>query len=679
MREARRQVEAAPAVDVAGMDPAIKPGDDFYGYANGGWMKATVIPPDRPVIASFTIVEEEVTRRTAELIQAAGKAKAAEGSPAGMVGAYYDAWMNEEAIEKRGLDPLKAELESIAGIKDGASLARVLGEGLRADVDSLNNTNFHTSRPFGLWVSPDFAHPEKNVGYLLQGGLGMPDRDNYLNSDAKAVELQAKYRAHIVALLTLAGVADAEARGGRIYDLEKNIAGVHGSRADSVDVLKANNPWPLAEFGKRAPGLDWGSYFAAAGLSAQPMLMVWHPSATTGIAALAGKVPIEVWKDYLTFHAVNRASPLLPKAFADEAFRFYGTALSGAEKPRDRWKRAVGAASEALGDAVGQLYVEKYFPASAKAKCEEMVGNIKAAFGRRIDALTWMSPATREKAKAKVATLYVGVGYPEKWRDYTGLEIRRDDALGNAQRSELFDYRWSLSKLGQPVDKHEWWMTPQTVNAVNLPLQNAMNFPAAILNPPFFYPDGDPVRNYGAVGTVIGHEISHSFDDQGAQFDADGRLANWWTPEDLAHFQAVAAKLVAQYDAYEPLPGLHVNGKLTLSENIADVAGVAAAYDGYRSAYPTTPDLDGFTGDQRFFIGFGAGLAKQGSPGVAAPPADDRRPYPGGIPRGRGQELRRLVCGVRRPARAEALSLAGGPDPGVVIRRGPGGVSYVCQ
>jgi len=234
-----------------------------------------------------------------------------------------------------------------------------------------------------------------------------------------------------------------------------------------------------------------------------------------------------------------------------------------------------------------------------------MVENIKAAFGRRIDALTWMSPATRAKAKAKVGTLYVGVGYPDHWRCYAGLEIRRDDALGNAQRSELFDYRWSLGKLNQPVDKHEWWMTPQTVNALNLPLQNAMNFPAAILNPPFFFPDGDPVRSYGAIGTVIGHEISHSFDDQGAQFDADGRLANWWTPEDLAHFKEVAARLVAQYDAYEPLPGLHVNGKLTLSENIADVAGVAASYDGYRSAYPKAPELDGFSGDQRFFIGFG--------------------------------------------------------------------------
>jgi len=600
-----RPAPKAPAVDVAGMDRAIRPGDDFYGYANGGWMKATVIPPDRAVYGSFTLIEEEVTRRTADLIQAAGKAKAPEGSAAALVGAYYDAWMNEEAIEKRGLEPLKSDLDAIAGITDAASLARVLGAGLRADVDSLNNTNFHTSRPFGLWVSPDFAHPEKNVGYLLQGGLGMPDRDNYLDTDAKSVELQQKYRAHIVALLKLAGIADAETRGGRIYDLERKIAAVHGSRADSLDVLKANNPWPLPEFAKRAPGLDWEAYFAAAGLSKQPMLMVWHPSATTGIAALAAKEPLGVWKDYLTFHAINRASPLLPKSFAEEAFRFYGTALYGQEKPRDRWKRAVGAASGDLGDAVGQLYVEKYFPPSSKAQAEAMVENIKAAFGRRIDALTWMSPATREKAKAKVATLYVGVGYPDHWRSYAGLEIRRDDALGNAQRSELFDYHWSLAKLGQPGDKHEWWMTPQTVNALNLPLQNAMNFPAAILNPPFFFPGGDPVRSYGAVGTVIGHEISHSFDDQGAQFDADGRLANWWTPEDLAHFKEVAARLVAQYDAYEPLPGLHVNGKLTLSENIADVAGVAASYDGYRSAYPKAPELDGFSGDQRFFIGFG--------------------------------------------------------------------------
>ncbi len=603
--KSEKQAAAPPAVDVAGMDRSILPGDDFYGYTNGGWMKATQIPPDRAVYGSFTIIEEEVSKRTVDIIQAAGKAKAPEGSPAAMVGAYYDAWMDEEAIEKKGLEPLKGELDEIAGIKDRAELARVMGAGLRADVDALNNTDFNTSRPFGLWAAPDFAHPETNAGYLLQGGLGMPDRDNYRNTDPKALELQGKYRDHVAATLKLAGIADAPAKADRIYALEKKIADTHVSRTDSVDVGKANNPWPVAEFRKRAPGFDWGAYFTAAGLSEQPMLMVWHPSATSGFAALAAKEPLEVWKDYLTFHAINRASPLLPKAFADEWFGFYGTALSGARKPRDRWKRAVGAASGALGDAVGQLYVERWFPASAKDEAETMVKNIVAAFGRRIDRLEWMSPATREKAKAKVASLYVGIGYTDHWQDYTGLEIRRDDPLGNEQRSEVFKYQWTRAKLGKPVDKREWCMTPQTVNAVNLPLQNAMNFPAAILNPPFYYPGGDPVRNYGAIGTVIGHEISHSFDDQGAQFDADGRLANWWTPEDLAHFRAVAEKLVEQYDAYEPLPGLHVNGKLTLSENIADVAGVAAAYDGYRGAYASPPVLDGFSADQRFFIGFG--------------------------------------------------------------------------
>jgi len=595
------------AVDVAGMDPAVRPGDDFYDYANGGWMKTTEIPPDRAVYASFTFVEELVEKRTVELIQNAGKAGASPGSPAAMVGAYYDAYMDEKAIEKRGLTPLKADLEAIAGIKDRAGLARVLGSGLRADVDALNSTDFYTDRPFGLWAAPGFGDPSRYVPYLLQGGLGMPDRDNYLQTDQKSAELQGKYKAHIVAVLELGGLKDAAARGARIYDLERRIAETHVSRTDSVDVHKANNPWPLREFAAKAPGLDWAAYFEAAGLSGQPMIMVWHPSAVIGVSALAGREPIELWKDYLTYTAINRASGLLPAAFAEERFRFYGTALSGAPKQRDRWKRGVNATSASLGDAVGRIYVEKYFSAEDKAQAEEMVKNIVTAFGRRIERLDWMSPATREKARAKLGTLYVGMGYPDHWIDYTGLEIRKDDALGNAQRAELFTFRRSLAKLGKPVDKTEWCMTPQTVNAVNLPLQNAMNFPAAILNPPFYYPGGDPVRNYGAIGSVIGHEISHSFDDQGAQFDASGRLANWWTPEDLAHFNAVGERLVAQYNAYEPLPGVHINGKLTLSENIADVAGVAAAYDGYRLAYADKklPDLDGFTADQRFFIGYG--------------------------------------------------------------------------
>ena len=586
------------------MDQSIKPGDDFYGFGNGGWEKATPIPPDRAIYGAFSIVDDEVSKRNKELIQGAGKSGAAGGSEAGMVGAYYDAYMDEASIEKRGLEPIQEQLDAIKGIADRAALARVLGSELRADVDALNNTKFHTDRLYGVWVAPGFDDPERFMPYLMQGGLGMPDRDNYLNTDPKAVELQGQYREHIAAILKLAQIADADGKAARIYDLEKRIADTHVSRTDSLDVHKANNPWPVAEFPKRAPGLDWKAYFETAGLTGPSTIIVWHPSAITGIAALVGKQPLDLWKDYLTFRVLDRSAYLLPKAFADENFRFYGTVLTGAPKQRERWERAVRATSAALPDPVGKLYVEKYFPPEAKASAQEMVKNIVAAFGRRIDKLEWMSAATREKAKAKVQTLYVGIGYPEKWRDFSGLKIVRDEALGNAERSELFDYRADVAKLGKAVDKSEWSMSPQTVNAVNLPLQNALNFPAAILNPPFYYPGSDPVRNYGAIGTVIGHEISHSFDDQGSQFDAQGRLANWWTPEDLAHFNAASERLVAQYDAYEPLPGLHINGRLTLSENIADVAGLSAAYDGYRSAYPQSPVLDGFSADQRFFIGF---------------------------------------------------------------------------
>ena len=605
--ESDRAERASSRVDVVGMDPSVRPGDDFYAYSNGGWMKTTEIPPDRAVYASFTLVEEKVEGWNRDLIQEAAKSGAASGSPAGMVGAYYTAWMDEAAIEKRGMTPIQEELDAIRSISDRATLARYLGSGLRADVDALNNTNFYTDRPFGIWVAPGFRDPGRYVAYLMQGGLGLPNRDDYTNTDQKSAELQAKYREHIAKVLELAKVPDAAAKAARIYDLERKIADVHVSRTDSVDVHKADNPWPVADFGKRAPGLDWAAYFDAAGLSSQPMIMVWHPSAAVGIAKLAGGEPLDLWKDYLTFRAIDRASGLLPKPYADERFRFYGTVLSGAQKQRDRWKRAVNATSGTLGDAVGRLYVEKHFSPSDKAQAQQMVKNIVAAFGRRIDRLDWMSPATKEKAKAKLATLYVGIGYPEKWRDYTGLRIEKDDPLGNARRAELFDFQYERGKLGKAVDKTEWCMTPQTVNAVNLPLQNGMNFPAAILNPPFYDAKGDPIRNYGAVGTVIGHEISHSFDDQGAQFDAEGRLANWWTAEDLAHFNEAGARLAKQYDAYEPLPGLHVNGKLTLSENIADVAGVSASYDGYRTAFGdrANESVDGFTGDQRFFIGYG--------------------------------------------------------------------------
>jgi putative endopeptidase len=593
-------------LDLAAMDRSVKPGDDFYAYANGTWTKNTPIPPDRSSYGVFTILDEKANKRTSDLIQEADKAKAPAGSEVRMIGDYYAGFMDEKAIEARGLQTIQPELDQIAAIGDKPSLARVLGSELRADVDALNATNFHTDRLFGLWVSPDFDSPNQNVAYLLQGGLGMPDRENYLSKDLNDAALQAKYREHIAAILTLAHISDATDRASRIYDLERKIAEAHASRVDSEDVHKANNRWPLAEFSAKAPGLDWADYFKGADLSNQPAIMVWQPSAVTGIAALAGSEPLPVWKDYLTFHAIDRAAGLLPKAFAAEDFAFYGTTLTGAPQQRARWKRAVNATGGALGDAVGKLYVKHYFPPSAKAAAQTMVKNIVAAFGRRIDNLAWMSPETRTKAKAKLSTLYIGIGYPEHWRDYSGLKITRDDALGNRDRSELFDYRASLAKLGKPVDKSEWAMEPQTVNAVNLPLQNALNFPAAILNPPFFDANADAVVNYGAIGTVIGHEISHSFDDQGSQFDAEGRLLNWWTKDDFAHFSDAADRLAAEFDKYEPLPGLHVNGKLTLSENIADVAGLSASYDGYRRAYGNkpAPSASGFKSDQRFFLAF---------------------------------------------------------------------------
>jgi len=593
-------------LDLPGMDTTVNPGDDFYDYANGHWMKTTAIPADRASYGVFVMLSEEANRRTVGLIRDAAASQGKSGTEVRKVGDYYAAFMDQATIDHAGLHPLEHELAAIRAVADKPALGRLLGGQLRADVDPLNNTEFHTDRLFGLWVSPDFKDPDRNAAYLLQGGLGMPDRDNYRGTSPDDVRLQAAYRAHIAAVLKLAKVGDAAARSGRIYELERKIADAHGSRTDSEDVQKANNPWPLHDFSTKAPGIDWPRFFEGAGLEGQPMIMVWQPSGVTGIAELVQSQPLAVWKDYLIFHAIDRSSQVLPKAFGDEWFKFYGTALTGAPQQRPRWKRAVEATNGALGDAVGKLYAKRYFPPEAKAEAQAMVKNIVAAFGKRIDNLEWMSPATRSKAKEKLETLYVGIGYPEHWRDYGGLKITRGDALGNLDRSERFDYRAALVRLSGPVDRSEWWMTPQTVNAVNLPLQNALNFPAAILNPPFFDKSADPVQNYGAIGAVIGHEISHSFDDQGSQFDARGRLLNWWTPEDFAHFRAAADRLAAQYDAYEPLPGLHVNGHLTLSENLADVAGISASYDGYRSAYggKPAPAADGFSGDQRFFLAF---------------------------------------------------------------------------
>lgn len=591
-------------VDVAGMDRSVDPGDDFFGYTNGGWFKSTEIPADRSSLGIFQGIANEVNKRNATLITEAGKSNTPESK---MVGDYYTAFMDEATIESRGLDPIKSELSSIAALKDKKQLSSFLGSQLRADVDPLNATNFYTDRLFGVWISADFDDPKVNVPYLLQGGLGLPDRSNYLDTDDESKDIQEKYRTHIANVLKLANISDADAKATRIYDLEYKIAQAHATREDSANVAKANNPWKMASFAKTAPGLDWKAYFKGAELGPVSKIIVWHPDAIKGISALTASQPIDIWKDYLTFRSIERSSGLLPKVFVDESFNFNGKQLNGLRQMRPRNLRAIGSTSNALTDVVGKMYTEKYFPASAKADIQTMVKNIITAFRQRIDKLDWMSPETRAKAKAKVDTIYVGVGYPDKWRSYAGLQIKPDDALGNAQRVGIFNYKNQLAKLGKPVDKGEWWMAAQVVNAVNYPLQNALSFPAAILNPPFFDMNADPVVNYGSIGSVIGHEISHSFDATGALFDAEGKYKNWWTPQDKDHFENAAKMLAAQFDSYEPLPGLHVNGKLTLDENIADLAGLAAAYDGYRTAYggKEAPTVGGLTGDQRFFIAYG--------------------------------------------------------------------------
>ena len=598
-----RALVPSTGIDLAGMDQSVDPGDDFFLYANGKWFNGTEIPADRTSLGVFQGIAAEVANRNADLIRDAAKANTPE---ARMVADYYTAFLNEAAVEAKGITPIKPELATIAALKDKKQLATFLGSQLRADVDPLNATNYYTDRLFGLWVSADFNNPSKNVPYLLQGGLGMPDRDFYTETDDHSKEVQAKYRAHIAAMLKLAGIADGEGKAQRIYDLESAIAQIHATRDESSDVYKANNPWKMSEFAANAPGLDWKAYFKAARLDNQPMVMAWHPNAIKGISALVASQPLDVWQDYLTFRTIERTSGLLPKAFADESFNFNGKELFGARVQRPRDMRAINATSGALGDIVGKMYVDKYFGPKAKAEIEDLVKNIKTAFRARIDRLDWMTPETKAKAKAKVDTIYVGVGYPEHWRSYAGLVIKNDDALGNALRVGQLNYKYSLDKLNQPVDKHEWWMTPQTVNAVNLPLQNALNFPAAILLPPFFDPDAPAVTNYGGIGSIIGHEISHSFDATGALFDDQGKLANWWKPDDLAHFQASAKMLSDQYDAYEALPGLHLKGKQVLDENIADLAGLNAAYDGYRASYggKEAPTMGGLTGDQQFFVAY---------------------------------------------------------------------------
>ena len=592
---------------VANMDRSIKPGDDFYGYANGGWLKRTVIPPDRVSVDVWSKLGDLSNKRTADLIAEIAKSNPPDRSNERKVADLYNSYMDEAGIEAKGLAPLAPHLEAIAAIHDKRQLARALGETLRADVDALNNTNYHTPSLFGLWVAGGLNDSDRYAPYLMQGGLQLPDREYYLSDDEHMKQIRGGYQSHISAMLKLTGFTDTDARAARILEVEHALALTHRTLADNEDIHKANNTWTQPDFKGRAPGLDWDEYFAGAGLGTIQSFIVWQPEAFTGESALVASTPLDNWKDWLAYHAIEASASVLPRAVAQERFAFFGKTLSGAEQQLPRWQRGVFVVDGLLGDVVGKRYAQRYFSPEAKAQAEAMVANLIAAFRKRIEALPWMNPSTKAEAQAKLSTLYVGVGYPETWHDYSNFEVKPDDIFGNLWRGDLAYYQRQVARLGKQVDRREWSMTPQTVNAVNLPLQNALNFPAAILQPPFFDAKAPAATNYGAIGSVIGHEISHTFDTEGSAFDSKGRVRNWWTPEDLKHFEAATARLAAQYDAYKAFPDLSLNGKQTLAENIADVAGLAAAYDGFHASLKgrASPMQAGFTGDQQFFVAFG--------------------------------------------------------------------------
>jgi predicted metalloendopeptidase len=597
---------SASGIDLAAMDKSVKPGDDFFAYANGNWVKNSEIPADRSSIGAFYVTQKELESRMDKLMEDIGNSDAAPGSNERRLADYRAAFMDQAGIDSRTPAALKADLDRFNAIADQKALASAIGSTIRADVDPLNATDLQTENQFGVFVTQSMSDPSKNVPYLLQGGISLPDRDYYTSADPEMAKIRDAYRPFIAKMMASAGYDQADVRAKRIYDLEAKIAAAHASIVDTEDSFKANNPWSQADFAKKAPGLDWTAFFQGAQLSTVPTIVVWHPATTTKLSALVASEPLDAWKDWLAFHQIIQSGPVLPAQMHKDDFAFFGTTLNGTPQEQPRGKQLQTNLAATMGDALGQVYVAKYFPASSKDAINKMVTGIKAAFDKRIEGLAWMDPATKKEARAKVTSMAVGVGYPDKWKDYSGLEIRPDDAYGNYHRALLTDYRMQLAKLGQAPDRAEWWMVPQVVNALNIPLQNALNFPAGILEPPFYHPGADAAANYGAIGAVIGHEVSHSFDNLGSTFDSTGRLRNWWTPADLAKFNEAGQALVAQYDAYEALPGLKLKGRQTLAENIADVAGLSAAYDAYKASLngKEAPVIDGFTGDQRFFIAY---------------------------------------------------------------------------
>lgn len=574
--------------DLSGMDKTVQPGDDFYAFANGTWAKNTVIPADKSNYGMFTALADLSQKRTREILDVA------KDDPNSMIGRAYSSYLDSASVEAKGLAPIQPWLAKIRAV-DKAGLAKLLAEGDRSGVQHF----------FGGYVGQDDKNPDVYIYTMFQGGIGMPDRDFYLKDGERNVKLQAAYLQHLENVLTLAGEQNAAVRAKAVYDFEKQIAAVHWDKNDSSDATKVYNKMTIADLAKAAPGFDWSTFIRGLGVN-EDTILVSQPSAFTGEAKLIADAPIEVIRDVLTVRSLDGFSGVLPDAVSKEAFSFYGTALSGTPQMQERWKRAVDFTTNNLGEAVGQDYVAKYFPPETKAAMDVLVKNVLAALDTRIGNLTWMQPATKVKAKKKLANFTTKIGYPDRWKDYSKLEIKADDLFGNALRANQFAHDDNVSRLGGPIRRWEWGMTPMEVNAYANFGMNEIVFPAAILQPPFFDPKADAAINYGGIGAVIGHEISHHFDDQGAKYDETGKLADWWTPQDVAAFEAAGKALVAQYDAYEVLPGEHLDGTFTLGENIGDLAGLTIAYDAYKKSLggKQAPVIDGLTGDQRFFLGW---------------------------------------------------------------------------
>ena len=586
-------------VDTAGMDTGVKPGDDFFAHVNGAWDKATRIPDDRASWGMFNELDELSQRRTRAIIEEAAAQNAATGNSR-KVGDYYASLVDEAAIEKAALAPLQRELDAIAAIRTREQLSQAMARGNRTGGPA----------PLRMYIRQDLKDSSRMTVSFFQSGLGMPNRDYYL--EARWAPQKAEYEAHVARLLMLSGLSEAEARAQatRILALETEIARLHWTNIENRQSEKRYNPVAVADLAAGFPGIVWPAFRSAAGIETVASVNMDQPSALKGISRLVETVPLADWKAWMRYHSLRSASVALPKAFRDETFSFYGKTLSGTLAREQRWKQAVNLTSDALGEAIGQAYVARHFPPEAKAQMDAMVKNIIAAMDVRLQKLDWMDPKTKEAARKKLSRFTAKIGYPDKWIDYTALDVVRGDPLGNMRRANAFDFDRDLAKIGKPIDRSEWGMTPMTVNAYANPTWNEIVFPAAILQPPFFDPKADAAVNYGGIGAVIGHEISHHFDDQGRKYDVDGKLADWWTPQDVERFTKLANVLVRQVENYEPLPGKRINGQLSLGENIADIAGLNIAWDAYKMSLKgmkdqQAPVIDGKTGAQRFYLGYG--------------------------------------------------------------------------